>query len=358
MSSCFLPGRAYLPVPAPKVLRAGAPALGSIRAAMYQAQRVALCKVRQRAAARRGEGSVPERDGSRLDLIQLVDESGVPMTSINKRPTARQVIDSVVRQARLDQLSIRGPGAAREKDRTVLLSQPAVPTRIDYARQRLDRAVLDSFTVLVPLQTLALPMMIEGVDEPPGTPDAEGDINTFLLSPGGVDWQADLWQNPDNDPGGMPADRWWTHTWVDTAAFPAAPESGRLYFQFTVDLFFRCITPTAAIRGVYAFITLQSEAFLQISMPMQVPQFTALAQSTQTDLTGSIPVAAGQQLNLDLTYGMLLFAGNGEFASQGSFATHRTVPEPSTADFGVIEYRFIPDWWITSVSQVTGLVNK
>jgi hypothetical protein len=125
-----------------------------------------------------------------------------------------------------------------------------------------------------------------------------------------------------------------------------------------VDLDFQCITPGAAIRGVYAFITLQSEAFLQISWPMQVPQFTALAQSTRADLTGSIPVAAGQQLNLDLTYGMLLFAGDGEFASQGSFATYRTVPEPTTADLGVIEYRFIPNWWITTVSQVTGLLNK
>jgi hypothetical protein len=284
--------------------------------------------------------------------------AGLPMTSINKRPTARQVIDSVVLQARLDQLSTRGPGAAREEDRRGLLSQPAVPARVDYARQRLDRAVLDSFTVLVPLQTLALPVMIEGFDEPPGTPDAEGDISTVLLSPGGVDWYADLSQNPDNDPGGLPADRWWTHTWVDTAAFPAAPGSGRLYFQFTVDLFFKCITPGAVIRGVYAFITLQSEDFLQISLPMQVPQFTALEQCTQTDLTGSIPVAGGQQLNLDITYGMVLFAGNGEFESSGSFATYRTVPEQTTADLGVIEYRFIPDLWITSVSQVTGLINK
>jgi hypothetical protein len=271
---------------------------------------------------------------------------------------ARQVVDSVVRQARLDQLSTRGPAAAREEDRMVLLSQPAVPSRVDYARQRLDRAVLDSFTVLVPLQVLALPVMIEGVDEPPGTPDAEGDISTLLLSPGGVDFEADLVQSPNEDPGGLPADRWWQHTWVDTAAFPAAPESGRLYFRFTVDVDFQCITPGAAIRGVYAFITLQSEAFLQVSWPMQVPQFTALGQSNQSDLTGSIPVAAGQQLDLDLTYGMLLFAGNGEFASEGSFATHRTVPEPSTADFGVIEYRFIPDWWITGVNQVTGLLNK
>jgi hypothetical protein len=280
------------------------------------------------------------------------------MTSITKRPTSRQVIDSVVRQARLDQLSAREPGTAREEDRGVLLSQPAVPARIDYARQRLDRAVLDSLAVLIPLQVLALPVMVEGADEPPGTPDAEGGISTVLLSPGGVDWRADLSQNPDKDPGGLPADRWWTHTWVDTAAFPVAPESGRLYFQFTVDLAFLCQIPGAVIRGVYAFITLQSEDFLQVSWPMQVPQFMAMEQSTQTDLTGSIPVAAGQQLNLDLTYGMLLFAGNGEFASEGSFATYRTVPEQTTADLGLIEYRFIPDWWIASVSQVTGLVNK
>jgi hypothetical protein len=270
----------------------------------------------------------------------------------------RQVVDSVVRQARLDQLSTPGPRAAREEDRMVLLSQPGVPAGVDYARQRLDRAVLDSFTVLVPLQVLALPVMIEGSDDPPGTPDAEGDIFTVLLSPGGVDFEAALLQSPDKDPGGLPADRWWTHTWVDTAAFPAAPESGRLYFRFTVDLDFMCLTPGAVIRGVYAFILLQSESFQQLSWAMQVPQFTAIEQSTQTDLTGSIPVAAGQQLDLDLTYGMILFCGNGEFESQGSFATHRTVPAPSTADFGLIEYRFIPEWWITGVNQVTGLVNK
>jgi hypothetical protein len=94
---------------------------------------------------------------------------------------------------------------------------------------------------------------------------------------------------------------------------PAAPETGRLYFQFSVDIDFQCLIPGAEIRGVDAFITLHSGSYLDIRWPLQVvPQFTALEQSARADITGSIPVTAGEQINLDFTYRMVLFAGGGE----------------------------------------------
>jgi len=73
--------------------------------------------------------------------------------------------------------------------------------------------------------------------------------------------------------------------------------------------------------------------------------------------TGSIPVTTGQQLDLDIRYGMLLFVGNGEFESRGSFTAHRTVPQPTSADNGLIEYRFVPEWWIKDVDRLTGLLD-
>ncbi|MGH2882865.1 MAG: hypothetical protein ACRDPA_09270, partial [Solirubrobacteraceae bacterium] len=192
---------------------------------------------------------------------------------------------------------------------------------------------------------------------PPDTPDTQGDISTLFLSPGGAAFQADLLQQPDKNPNGLPSERWWLHTWVATGAFPAAPAPGRLYFQFSVDVSFLCITPGAATRGVYAFTTLKSTNYTDLRFPLQVPQFTVLEQTARVDLTGSIPVTTGQQIDLNLSYGMLLFAGNGEFASQGSFTAHRTVPQPTSADNGLIEYRFVPEWWITNVNRLTGLLE-
>jgi hypothetical protein len=281
------------------------------------------------------------------------------MTTLEKRPTDDQLLASLVRQARLTHRVAGGHEATRDDERVALLSEPAIRGRVDRRRERLDRAVLASTAVLLPLQVLTLPVMSEGVDDPPGTPDTEGDISTQLLSPGGVDCEAALLQLPDRNPGGLPADRWWLHSWVDTATFPVAPETGRLYFQFTVDVDFQCLVPGADIRGVDAFITLRSENYLDVRWPLQIPQFTALEQSARTDLTGSIPVTAGQQINLGLTYGLVLFAGNGEFESQANFATHRTLPDQQLvpADYGVIEYRFVPQWWVTAVNRLTGLLT-
>lgn len=277
------------------------------------------------------------------------------MTTVEKPPTGRQVLDSLVRHARLARLAAGTDQAARADERMDLLSRPTV-RRADATRERLDRAVFASTAVLLPLQVLTLPVMAEGVDQPPGTPDAEGDISTLLLSPGGVDCQAALLQLPDRNPGGLPAERWWLHTWVDTATFPSATETGRLYFRFTVDVDFQCLTPGAEIRGVDAFITLHTGNYLDIRWPLQIPQFTALEQTARTDITGSIPVTAGEQVNLGITYGLLLFTGNGEFESQAGFAAHRTVPDQQVnpADFGLVEYRFIPQWWITAVNRLTG----
>ncbi len=277
------------------------------------------------------------------------------MTTVHTPALDRPLLDSIARRIRSGQLSTPAPVAAPDEHRADLPSQPTVANRSNFSQQRLDNAVLDTAAFLVPLQVLPLPVMSEGVDEPPGTPDTEGDIFTQQLSPGGVDYYADLLQRPDKT--GLPDRRWWLHTWVDTASFPAAPEAGRLFFKFSVEIDFLCLTPGAQTRGVFAFTTLQSTNYLDIRWPLQISQFTALQQTARVDLTGSIPATVGQQLDLHLTYGMLLVAGNGEFESQGSFATHRTVPEPTPADYGLIEYRFIPDWWITSVNRLSGLLT-
>jgi hypothetical protein len=264
-------------------------------------------------------------------------------------PTSPRRLDSALRRATDAMFATTGGHHTAQR--------PAGLFPVDAARQRLDRAVLDSVGVLVPLQVLTLPTMSEGVDEPPGTPDTQGDISTLLRFPGGAEFQADLVQEPDKNPNGLPTVRWWLHTWVATATFPAAPVSGRLYFQFSVDVDFMCITPSADTRGVYAFTNLESTNYSDLRYPLQVPQFTLLGQTARVDLTGSIPVNTGQQLDLNVRYGILLFAGNGEFASQGSFTAHRTVPEPTSADNGLIEYRFVPEWWITSVNRLTGLLD-
>jgi len=271
------------------------------------------------------------------------------MTMPHATPASLRPLDAALRRAN-DALF-----APTDDQRTS--QRPAGLVRVDAARQRLDRAVLDSLAFLLPLQALMLPTMSEGVDEPPGTPDTQGDISTLFLSPGGADFQADLLQQPDENPNGLPSERWWLHTWTATAAFPAAPVPGRLYFQFSVDVDFLCITPGADTRGVYAFTTLKSTEYIDLRFPLQVPQFTVLEQTARVDLTGSIPVTTGQQLDVNLTYGILLFAGNGEFASQGSFTAHRTVPQPTSADTGLIEYRFVPEWWITNVNRLTGLLD-
>lgn len=271
------------------------------------------------------------------------------MTLTYTTPASLRPLDAGLRRA-TDALF-----AATDDQRTA--QRPARLFPVDAAQQRLDRAVLDSLAFLLPLEVLMLPTMSEGVDEPPGTPDTQGDISTLFLSPGGAEFQADLLQQPDKNPNGLPSERWWLHTWVASVAFPAAPVPGRLYFQFSVDVDFQCITPGADTRGVYAFTTLNSTNYSDLRYPLQVPQFTLLEQTARVDLTGSIPVTTGQQLDLSLSYGMMLFAGNGEFGSQGGFTAHRTVPQPTSADNGLIEYRFVPEWWITNVNRLTGLLD-
>ncbi|HET6876245.1 MAG TPA: hypothetical protein VFH38_01810 [Jatrophihabitans sp.] len=255
------------------------------------------------------------------------------MTMLDERPTSRHILEATMRAARLDQLA----------------------AGVDYAQQRLDRAVLASTTSLLAAQTLALPVMAEGADDPPGTPDTEGDIQTLGLFSGGVDFTAALLQRPDVNPGGLPIERPWLHTWVATAEFPVAAAPGPLYVTFSVDVDFMCLTPGAQIRGVVAFTTLRSGNFLEIDWPIQTAQFTAVEQSARTDVAISLPVLAGQQVALELTYGMVLFTGNGEFESQGSFAAHRTVAGvPTQADYGMVDYRFVPQWWIDDVVKLSG----
>ena len=119
-----------------------------------------------------------------------------------------------------------------EKQRAALLAKRALAdVVIDFAQQRLDRSVVSISDLLFPWAVLNLPYMTEGFYQTPGTPDTTGDLGTAGLYAGGIAYRGELIQ----DGSGGPAERWWVHTWRNSAVFPAAPSTGRLYYRFAVD---------------------------------------------------------------------------------------------------------------------------
>lgn len=292
----------------------------------------------------------------------------------------RQVAEAALRQARLDRLTDqvarlrRGLSDASasnavladlETERASLLRNPfGQAPAFDVAQARLDASVLAISDLLFPWQTLQLPNMTEGIDETPGTSDTEGNITTAGLFVGGLGYGGTLSQDGSNGP----AERWWIHNWRNLAVFPGAPHAGRLYYRFTVDSECHIYHAPVLDGSVREFVTIGKTAdvaatpmndwtiWQTVGWPIDQPLPTAtLNLSGAVPVAGSIPVAAGKSAALGFIYGTIISVAGGYVQLLwGNYGTRRTVAGDapiSYRDYGKVEYRFEPDWWLHAVDS-------
>ena len=165
---------------------------------------------------------VPDRTVSRFTEAGLV-EAQLDRLSQEIAVRRRQAADPSAPNEYLQRLV---------EERAALLKRPPrAGIDIDVVQQRLDGAVIKLTDLLFPWSVLNLPYMTEGIYERPSTHDVTGDLGTAGLYAGSIAYGGTLTQ----DGSGGPAERWWVHTWRNSAVFPAAPFNGRLYYRFAVD---------------------------------------------------------------------------------------------------------------------------
>jgi len=295
--------------------------------------------------------------------------------------TLRRVADAELIEAQLDRLSdevahlrrrMDDPTAANvyltslEKQRAALLAKhmPAA-VAIEFGQLRLDRAVVNIGDLLFPWSVLDLAYMTEGIYQAPGTPDTTGDLGTAELYAGGLAYGGELTQ----DGSGGPAERWWVHTWRNSAVFPAAPVTGRLYYRFAVDAECNIYRDPVAVGSVRSYVTVGTTGnaasspvdawttWQTVGWPInQLLPLTTVILDLQGGIVvaGSIPVIAGQSAAIGFIYGTVISVAGGLLQLLYGIMSTRRIGAPGTTvdyrDYDKIEYRFEPDWWIEAIS--------
>ncbi len=192
--------------------------------------------------------------------------------------------------------------ASVEKVRASLLrNRVGTAPVFDVAQARLDASIVAISDLLFPWQTLDLPYMTEGINETPGTADTEGEIATAGLFAGGLGYGGTLSQDGSNGP----AERWWIHNWRNSAVFPTAPQTGRLYYRFTVDSECHIYRAPVQYGSVREFVTIGTTGDVA-SQPMNNwttwhtvgwPVDQSLPTAT-LNLSGAVPVAGSIHVRL------------------------------------------------------------
>jgi hypothetical protein len=295
--------------------------------------------------------------------------------------TVRRLTNAALTEAQLNRLSdevanlrrrLVDPTAANayltnlEKQRASLLTTH-MPTSVavDFAQQRFDQALVGISDLLFPWSVLNLPYMTEGIYQAPGTPDTSGDLGTAGLYAGGIAYAGELTQ----DGTGGPAERWWVHTWRNSAVFPAAPSTGRLYYRFAVDAECNIYRDPVDAGSVRSYVTIGTTGDVAsdpvdqwtnwqtvgwpINSTLPLTTVTLDLQGGAT-VTGSIPVSGGKSAALGFIYGTVISVAGGLLQIlYGIMSTRRSVPGSSAPvtyrDYDKIEYRFEPDWWVKAV---------
>jgi hypothetical protein len=253
--------------------------------------------------------------------------------------------------------------AARRAELLKAFPRPR-PTR-SLADQPIDAAILHIGDLLWPWSVLNLPYMYEGIDETPGTDGTGGEIATAGLFAGGLGY------------GGMPTDdgtrdpyteKWWIHNWRNSAVFPAAPFTGRLYYRFGVDSECHIYRAPVYSGSVMEFVTIGWTADVAsnplddwntwetVGWPVNTVLPSAeLNYAGSVPVSGSIDVTQGKSAALGFIYGTIVSVATGYVQFLwGNFGTRRYLAPGQVAsytDYDKIEYRFEPEWWIKAVAQ-------
>jgi hypothetical protein len=303
------------------------------------------------------------------------------------KKTLRRLTDAGLVEAQLDRLTgmvadvrrrMADPTAANaylaglERQRAALLAKH-VPAgvAIDVTQQRLDRVVVNIGDLLFPWSILNLPYMSEGIYQAPGTPDTTGDLGTAGLYAGEIAYGGELTQ----DGSGGPAERWWVHTWRNSAVFPAAPSTGRLYYRFAVDAECNIYRDPVAAGSIRSYVTIGTTGNISsgsmddwttwqtVGWPINelLPLNTVILDlQGGTPVTGSIPVIAGQSAAIGFIYGTVISVAGGLLQMlYGIMSTRLYIPGDSRpvdyTDYDKIQYRFEPDWWVNAVESYIAL---
>lgn len=300
--------------------------------------------------------------------------------------TLRRLADASLTQVQLDRLSdqvtqlrrrMPDPSAPSaylaglEQQRAALLAKSgSMDVAIDVTQEQLDRVVVSIGDLLFPWSTLELPYMTEGINQPPGTADTTGEIATAGLYAGGLGYGATPGGTLTQDGSGGPAERWWIHTWSNSAVFAPAPTTGRLYYRFVVDSECNLYRAPVEAGSIREYVTIGTTSDISSSPPVdQWPTWQTVGwpinqllplPPLELDLggsvtvTGSIPVTAGDSAAIAFIYGTVISIANGLLQLLwGNFGTRRIIAPGGTVgyrDYDKIEYRFEPDWWIEAVN--------
>jgi hypothetical protein len=296
---------------------------------------------------------VPDRTLRRLAEARLAEAQIARLTDQIGELIGRTA-DPTAPSAHLSEL--RGRRSA------LLAKHPPASVAADPARQRLDHALLSISELLFPWAILELPYMTEGIYEPPGTSDVTGDLGTAGLFAGGLAFAGTLTQDSDH-----PVERWWTHTWRNSAVFPPAPATGRLYYRFGVNCECNIYRDPVETGSIHSYVTIGTASDVSTSPPVDewATWETAGWPIIQTlpisdvilDVTGgigvngSIPVAVGNSAAIAFLYGVVISIAGGLLQLLwGNFGTG-IIGGTDYHAYDKIEYRFEPDWWIKAVSD-------
>ncbi|HTA96748.1 MAG TPA: hypothetical protein VK730_03805 [Solirubrobacteraceae bacterium] len=299
---------------------------------------------------------VPERT-----LRRLAEES---LVEIQLERLSNQVAQ--IRSSMADPTASNPHLGALERRRAGLLAHRISPmAEVDIVQQRLDQVVLGIGDLLFPWSVMELPYMAEGIHQSPGAPHTTGEIGTAGLFAGGCAYGGTITQDGEGE-----REPWWVHTWVNSAVFPEAPATGRLYYRFFVSSECNIYRAPVVAGCIREYVTIGTAGDVSTSPP--VDQWTTwqtvgwpieqtlplppleLELSGGVLVTGSIPVAAGENPAIAFIYGTAITITDGLLQLLwGNFGTSRVVAPagtPEYRDYDKIEYRFEPDWWISAVN--------
>jgi len=293
----------------------------------------------------------------------LISESVVRRVSEDRRADAELVLITNllkdVPELRVDpgaRVSDYIDGLVKRRAELLKRDRPASASRTP-ASQSIDRVVTAVGQFFSPWTGIYLPDFANSnVDDAPGVPGTFGDFKTDWLFPGGVEFEAD----PDlRDLGIVQPDtpKWWGHSWIGSYVFPVQPsQDGWLYYRFTPATSF-AVNIWAAQAGaiiLYTNVSTISDAATgslfgpAATLTVDWPYSTTLptgspcidVQVTDTQVSGSIQVQAGQTPAIGFIYGI----------STG-LATGLLENLSGTLSTGLVEYRFETDWWVGAVGQ-------
>jgi hypothetical protein len=302
--------------------------------------------------------TIPERTLRRLAEASLTETQ---LDRLNE-----QVVD--LRRRLVDPNAPNAYLAGLQKERAALLAKhmpPRPPS--DFARRQLDRVLLNIGDLLFPWSVLELPYMTDGIYQGPGSSDATGDLVTAGLYAGGLAY--------GGSPGGTLTEnggheRWWVRTWCNSAVFPPAPVTGRLYYRFAVDSECNIYRDPVQTGSIVEYVTLGTTGDISTAPPVDewtdwrtvgwpinatlpLPGPTLVLEGNVL-VSDSIAVNAGDSAAIAFIYGTIISVASGLLQLLwGNFGT-RVVKAGQTVDYrdyDKIEYRFEPDWWLEAVSN-------